>query len=112
MKIGKIVLQNGTEAEFGLEGWTSDDPALAEYLNLMFGKETYLPQDGRYGVRILYEAAQKLQATMEEYPRKIEPPTSEGVRSLKAVAVPDDDDEDDDDPWVEKTSDFLDSLEG
>jgi hypothetical protein len=113
MKIGKIVLQNGTEAEFGLDGWTSTDVAVAEYLNLMFGKETYLPQDGRYGVMILYDAAKKLMATMEEYPRKIDPPGNEAGRTLKsAPQTVGDDSDDDDDPWIEKTSEYLDSLEG
>ena len=109
MKIGKIVLQNGTEAEFGLDGWTSTDQAIAEYLNLMFGKETYRPQDGRFGVMIIYNAAEKLEAKPVEYPREIKPPQN-ATTAVKQAEQPTDDD-DDDDPWVEKTNDFLDSLE-
>jgi len=110
MKIGKIVLQNGTEAEFGLDGWTSTDAAVAEYLNFMFGKETYRPQDGRWGVKIIHDAAEKMQAKPVEYPREIKPPqTTTAVKQDAAVELEDDDE--DDDPWVEKTNDFLESLE-
>lgn len=107
MKIGKIVLQNGTEAEFGLDGWTSDDVVVEEYLNLMFSKETYLPQDGRWGVKIIHDAAQKLQANAVEYPRTIKPP--ENTAAVKVAEQFSDDD--DDDPWIEKTSEFLDALD-
>lgn len=111
MKIGKIVLQNGNEAEFSVDGWAGSDQAVVEYLNLMFGKETYRPQDGRFGVKIIYEAAEKLGAKPVEYPREIKPPQISAQPVKQAAPVAAEEADDDDDPWVEKTNDLLDSLE-
>lgn len=110
MMIGKIILENGTEVEFGLGGWTSTDAVLADYLNLMFGKETYHPQDGTFGVRIIHLAAQKLGAKQEIYPRQSAESAAAGIVAGKAA---DDDDEDafGEDPWIEKANTFLDTLE-
>jgi hypothetical protein len=107
--VGKITTEGGQVAEFSPSGWASDDAVLADYLNLMFGVETYLPQHGSFGVRIVNEAAEKLGVKAEIYPRPDQVKPQGAVPGVKTAAEDDDDDED---PWVEKTNDLLDSLEG
>lgn len=108
MKVGKIVLQSGAEAEFGVDGWTSSNATIADYLNLMFGKETYRAAQGSFGVQIIHAAAGKLNATVQIYPRAEEqavpgttpaagPTVSQGFDPNRIMD--DDDEEGDDDNW-------------
>lgn len=107
MKVGKIVLQSGSEAEFGVDGWTSADPTLADYLNLMFGKDTYRAAQGSFGVQIIHRAAEKMKATAEIYPRDAGQQAASPVAGLTVsqtfdpnrIMDDDDDDESDDDNW-------------
>ncbi len=108
MKVGKIVLQSGSEAEFRRRWLDECRPTLADYLNLMFGKDTYRAAQGSFGVQIIHGAAEKLKATVEIYPRdaaqQAESPVagltvSQGFDPSRIMDDDDDDDQSDDDNW-------------
>lgn len=61
MKIGRIEMRNSV-AELTSDGWSSENENLQSFLNLTFGKESYSPSHGTFGVKLLNDAAAALGA--------------------------------------------------
>jgi hypothetical protein len=61
MKIGRIEMRNSV-AELTSDGWKSENDNLESFLNLTFGKASYSPSHGTFGVKLLNDAAAALGA--------------------------------------------------
>ncbi len=73
--IGKLVIGK-QEAVLTDDGWQSNDPEMAKFLNQFFSIENNSPADGALGLKQLEEAGKELNAQVVYGPRR--PPAEEG----------------------------------